>query len=114
MLPGYRELILDWIDRTSGLATRLMGILSVGFGVDEHYIDELFGEERKSLNKLARYPLTPSDGAGGNAHHDTDFLTVAAPGSTPGLEVQNPAPEWVRVRLLPDSFVINLVRCCKA
>ena len=108
VLPGYRELTLDWIERASGLATQLMGILSVGLGLDEHHIDGLFGEERMSLNKLIRYPPTPPDGAGVNAHHDTGFLTVLAPGSTPGLEVQNAAGEWVPVQLLSDSFVINL------
>jgi len=43
-----------------------------------------------------------------NAHHDAGFLTVLAPGPTPGLQVQNGVGEWIPVPLVPDSFVINL------
>ena len=61
-----------------------------------------------SLTKLIRYPATPAGAAGVNAHHDTGFLTVLAPGSTPGLEVQYADGCWVPVRPAPGAFVVNL------
>ena len=61
-----------------------------------------------SLAKFIHYPPTPAFGAGVNPHHDAGFLTVLAPGPTPGLQVQNPDGAWIDVPIVPDTFVINL------
>ena len=61
-----------------------------------------------SLTKLICYPETPPGQFGVNAHHDAGFLTILAPGETPGLEVENAAGAWIPVPLIPGSFVINL------
>jgi isopenicillin N synthase-like dioxygenase len=108
VLPGFRDLTLDWFTRLGALADELMQIMSVGLGLDENHLDRLFGEERMSLSKFIHYPPTPLGDAGVNAHHDAGFLTVLAPGSTPGLEVQNGLGEWIPVPQVADSFVINL------
>ena len=43
-----------------------------------------------------------------NAHHDTGFLTILSQGSVPGLQVQNPAGDWIDVPRVPGSLVVNL------
>jgi isopenicillin N synthase-like dioxygenase len=43
-----------------------------------------------------------------NAHHDTGFVTLLAAGSTPGLQVLDPAGDWIDVPTVPDSFVLNI------
>jgi isopenicillin N synthase-like dioxygenase len=108
VLPGHRELTLEWFDRLGAVAVELMGVLSVGLGLPPGHLDEIFGDRPMSLTKFIHYPPTPPGGAGVNAHHDAGFLTVLAPGPTAGLEVQNRAGEWVPVPSVPDSFVVNL------
>jgi isopenicillin N synthase-like dioxygenase len=108
VLPGFRELTIEWFARLGALATQLMEVMSVGLGLDETHLDSLFGDERMSLSKFIHYPPTPPNDAGVNAHHDAGFLTVLAPGPTPGLQVQNGVGEWIPVPLVPDAFVINL------
>ena len=61
-----------------------------------------------SLTKLISYPKTPAGQFGVNAHHDAGFLTILAPGKTPGLEVENANGDWIPLVPVPEAFVINL------
>jgi len=108
VLPGHRELVVEWMIRLGILANDILGLLSIGLGLEEEHLLRFFGDEPMSLTKLISYPPTPPGGAGVNAHHDTGFLTVLAAGETPGLQVENHAGGWIGVPPNPDGFVINL------
>jgi len=108
VLDQHRALSLQWIDALAELADQLMAALSVGLGLDRSHLRDLFGDQPMSLAKFIHYPPTPAFGAGVNPHHDAGFLTVLAPGPTPGLQVQNPDGAWIDVPIVPDTFVINL------
>ena len=108
VLPGFHETLDRWFTELGGLANELLSLMALGLGLTEDHFETLFGSERMSLTKLIRYPETPPGQFGVNAHHDTGFVTVLAPGETPGLEVENAKGEWVPVPVIPGSFVINL------
>jgi len=108
VLPGHREVSLSWINALAGLADRLMSALAIGLDLAPNHFEQLFGDDTMSLAKFIHYPPTPAGAAGVNPHHDAAFLTVLAPGPTPGLQVQNQAGDWIDVPVIPDSFVINL------
>ncbi len=108
LLPGHRALVLDWMAQLGHLADQILGLLSIGLGLEEDHLERFFGDQPMSLTKLISYPPTPPGAAGVNAHHDTGFLTVLAAGHTAGLQVQNPEGEWINVPPQPDGFVINL------
>jgi isopenicillin N synthase-like dioxygenase len=108
VLPGHREVTLRWMDALGQLADRILALLARGLGLDEHFFVDLFGDRPMSLTKMIHYPPTPAGAAGVNAHHDTGFITLLAPGDVAGLEVINPAAEWIPVPSIPGSFVVNL------
>jgi isopenicillin N synthase-like dioxygenase len=108
VLPGFRDTLNRWFAELGGLAGELMALFALGLGLGEDHFEAMFGAERMSLTKLIRYPATPPGAFGVNAHHDAGFLTVLAPGETPGLEVENALGEWIPVPIIPGSFVINL------
>ena len=108
VLPGFRATLERWFKEAGALADELMRILAVGLELPEDRFETLFGVERMSLTKLIRYPATPVGQFGVNAHHDTGFLTVLAPGKTPGLQVQNDDGEWIPVPPTSGAFIINL------
>jgi isopenicillin N synthase-like dioxygenase len=85
-----------------------MGLFAIGLGLEEDHFSKLFGERRMSLVKLIRYPETPQGSFGVHAHRDTGFLTILAAGTTPGLQVQNQAGDWIDVPIIPNSFVVNI------
>lgn len=108
LLPDHRATVDEWMRELGLLADRILGLLSLGLGLDEDHLAHYFGDEPMSLTKLISYPTTPAGAAGVNAHHDTGFVTVLAAGETPGLQIQNPDGEWIDVPPHPDGFVINL------
>lgn len=108
LLPGNRQQINQWMSDAGALANRLLSLLSVGLGLPGNHIEQLFGDECMSLTKLIHYPATPAGAAGVNAHHDTGFLTVLAPGPVAGLQVENHHGEWIDVPTLAGALVINL------
>jgi len=108
VVPGQREITERWMAELGSLADRILALLAIGLGLDEGFFADLFGDRPMSLTKMIDYPPTPAGGAGVNAHHDTGFLTLLAPGDVPGLEVLNPTGEWVAVPALPRTFVVNL------
>jgi len=105
---GLKEAVTDWFDAMGELADRLLSLLAEGLHLASDHFMRLFGDQPMSLTKLISYPRTPAGGAGVNPHHDTGFLTVLAPGPTPGLHVQNHAGEWLAVPPVEGGLVINL------
>lgn len=108
VLPGYRATMDRWFRELGTLGDRLMRIFAEGLGLAPDHFDRMFGAERMSLTKLISYPETPPGAFGVNAHHDAGFLTILAPGTTPGLEVENANGDWVPIAPVPGAFVINL------
>ncbi len=108
LIADHQARSMAWITALASLADRLMGLLSIGLGLDEDHLRTMFGDQPMSLAKFISYPPTPDGAAGVNAHHDAGFLTVLAAGDTPGLQVQNQLGDWIDVPPRPHSFVINL------
>ncbi|MEM8618858.1 MAG: 2-oxoglutarate and iron-dependent oxygenase domain-containing protein [Actinomycetota bacterium] len=108
VLPGSAAIMRRWFAEMGALADELLGVLSLGLELDEEYLSQMFGDEPMSLTKLIRYPPTPTGSAGVNAHHDTGFLTLLVPGERPGLQIENPAGEWIAAPSVPGGFIVNL------
>lgn len=108
VIAGQRELTLRWMNDLGALADQILELLAIGLDIDPSYFASLFGRQPMSLTKMIHYPPTPDGGAGVNAHHDTGFLTLLAPGPTSGLQVLNPLGDWIDVPTVPGSFVVNL------
>jgi isopenicillin N synthase-like dioxygenase len=108
ILADQRAVTERWMRQLGALADRLLSLLALGLGLAPDFFADLFGDRPMSLTKMINYPPTPTGGAGVNAHHDTGFLTLLAPGDVPGLEVINPAGEWIAAPLISGTFVVNL------
>jgi len=108
ILAGHEELSGEWSRQLGLLAGRLLGALWQGLGLSADHLERFIGTQPMSLTKFIHYPATPPGAAGVNAHHDTGFITLLSPGSSPGLQVQNPAGDWIDVPRVPGSLVVNL------
>ena len=108
VLRGQRAITERWMRELARIADRILGLLATGLGLDSDFFSDLFGDRPMSLTKMINYPPTPAGGAGVNAHHDTGFLTLLAPGNVAGLQVVNPAGDWIPVPMIPGTFVVNL------
>jgi isopenicillin N synthase-like dioxygenase len=108
VLPGQRAITERWMSELGGLADRILSLLASGLALAPDFFTDLFGDRPMSLTKMINYPPTPAGGAGVNAHHDTGFLTLLAPGDVAGLQVVNPAGDWIPLPMIPGTFVVNL------
>ncbi len=108
ILPGFHAIVNEFFERLGGVANQLMTAMSLGLGLDEHHLRDLFGERPLSFAKLISYPRTPDGQAGVNAHHDAGFLTLLTQHGVGGLQAQNPAGEWIDVTPRPGALVVNL------
>jgi isopenicillin N synthase-like dioxygenase len=108
VLPGFRRAVTELFGRLGAVAFELMEVLSVGLGLAPGHLRQVFGERPLSLAKLIRYPPTPPGEAGVNAHHDAGFLTLLMQHGVGGLQVLNPAGDWIDVPPRDDAFVVNL------
>ncbi|MGB3736393.1 MAG: 2-oxoglutarate and iron-dependent oxygenase domain-containing protein [Ilumatobacter sp.] len=108
VLSDHRSVTTRWMRELGDLADRILELLATGLGLDRSYFAELFGAQPMSLTKMIHYPPTPDGGAGVNAHHDTGFLTLLAPGVTAGLQVIDPSGNWIDVPSIPGTLVMNL------
>ncbi|MEZ5227048.1 MAG: 2-oxoglutarate and iron-dependent oxygenase domain-containing protein [Acidimicrobiales bacterium] len=108
LLPGFRAHMSEFFAAMQQLADELLELFSVGLGLAVSHLREMFGSYPHSLVKLIHYPPTPSDGAGVNPHHDAGFLTLLLQHEVSGLQVLNPADEWIDVAPTPGAFVVNI------
>lgn len=106
--PGFRSLVERFQTEMAAVADQLMSAMSVGLGLPDGYLHDLFGERRMSLVKLIHYPPTPDGGAGVNPHHDTGFLTLLWQHGVRGLEVMNEDGAWIEVPIDNSAIVVNL------
>ena len=80
VLPGQRELALDWFERLGTLSDEVLSLFAVGLGLPTEQFATAFGNDAMSLTKFISYPPTPDGAAGVNAHNDTGFVTLLATG----------------------------------
>lgn len=110
-LPQAPALCEAYIQTMLALCRRLMQLLAVSLGLDEHHFDGSDANPLVTLRML-RYPPHPADADersfGAGAHTDWGAITVLAQDAHGGLEVRMPDGQWVAATPLAGSFVINL------
>ncbi|KAJ3027647.1 UNVERIFIED_CONTAM: hypothetical protein HDU68_003405 [Siphonaria sp. JEL0065] len=126
VLPGYRELVLDWFDKADKVSRNLTRALEVALGVEEgrltQYLDgwdsggTVHGSLPFARMKTIRYPAGDIvDGIqrpagttqGVGAHKDGGWLTLLATSEVEGLQIQDFDGNWITVPYLPTTILIN-------
>lgn len=94
------------------LASRIMRAFAVALNLPDDYFESYIGHPISALRAL-NYPeqaVPPKPGQlRAGAHSDYGSLTILLPqpGSS-GLQILNPAGDWIEVPPVPGAFVINI------
>jgi isopenicillin N synthase-like dioxygenase len=108
ILPGFKDNVLEFIDRLSTLSGQILRLMSLSLGLDENHIQAVFGDQPSPYTKLIRYPPTRPGERGVGVHKDSGFLTLLLQDQQSGLEAQMNNGSWVSVLPIENTLVVNI------
>jgi len=108
-LPDLRPAILDWQQKATAAAIRLLTAFAVALEQSEDVFSPIYGATPNHRMKIVRYPGRDSTGddQGVGAHKDGGFLTLLLQDQNKGLQVEYNGA-WVDVDPIPGTLVVNI------
>jgi len=110
-VPGFKEAFETYYEVMEDLATKLMRLMALALGLDEHWFDDKIRDHITNLT-VNHYPALDKPALPGQfrrgAHSDWGSLTILYHDGEPGLQIMSPDGEWEDVPVVADSFVVNL------
>ena len=105
-IPGFREVVLGYIDSLTQLGRALMSGMLSGLGVDQNYLQELSAGDPMHL-QLSPATEDRDTPWGVGEHTDYGLLTILRQDDTGGLQVKSRSG-WVDAPPIPETFVCNI------
>ncbi len=108
-VPGFREVVLEYIDAMTALGHRLMEALSMSLGLAPTYLHQHFTSDPLVLFRIFNYPPLGdrSEAWSVGEHTDYGLLTILLQDDSGGLQVRTRSG-WVDAPPIPGAFVCNL------
>ncbi|CAL9104700.1 unnamed protein product [Musa textilis] len=107
---GFREALVEYAQATEELAFKLLELISLTLSLPPKRL-HVFFKDQTSFIRLNHYPpcSSPHLALGVGRHKDAGALTILAQDDVGGLDVRRRSDgEWVRVKPIPNSFIINV------
>lgn len=108
---AFRTVMEQYFKEASNAAFRLVQLLALAIGVDEHYFDDDFQDPMAVIRLLhyAKEQSHPEDGIYAcGAHTDYGMITLLLTDENPGLQIYTKSGKWIDVPPRQDMFVCNL------
>lgn len=109
-LPGFRDIVLAWIDAMTALGHALMRGIALSLGLPEDWFAARYTGDPLVLFRIFRYPALDEarvDDWSVGAHTDYGVLTILLQDDAGGLQVKS-RDGWIDAPPIPDSFVCNI------
>ncbi|KAL5046029.1 hypothetical protein BDW71DRAFT_207706 [Aspergillus fruticulosus] len=113
VLPGFREVYLEYFSQALELARKLIRILALALDQEENFFDSTV-EYPGVASRMLHYPPQPGEGQwipGQAAHTDWECFTILAQDRVPSLHVLNNQGHWVAAPPIPGTLVVNIADC---
>lgn len=112
-LPGFREVVLDYMASLTRLGHSLMTGMSLSLGLDADYFARRYTSDPLVLFRIFNYPWSPPPAGGDETrwgvgeHTDYGLLTMLWQDSTGGLQVKSRC-RWIDAPPIAGSFICNI------
>ena len=108
---AFQDTMLMYRERCMRVGFRLVQLLALAIGLDEHFFDSYFADPLATIRLLhyAKERSTPEEGVFAcGAHSDYGMLTLLWTDSNAGLQILTKDGVWIDVPPRPTAFVVNL------
>jgi isopenicillin N synthase-like dioxygenase len=110
-IPGFREVVLDYMAALTRLGHSLMAGISLSLGLKESSLAERYTGDPLVLFRIFNYPhaaRTAGDERWGVGEHtDYGVLTILRQDDAGGLQVKSRS-RWIDAPPIPGSFICNI------
>ena len=109
-LPNFYQAVTAYNDAMVSLARKLVRTISLALGGELTDFDPYFARPTTFLRMLyypPQAPQSPDDLFGSAPHTDYGFITILVQDEVGGLQVRNPAGDWIDAPYIPGTFVMN-------
>jgi len=102
--------MIEYMEEMDKLGMIIMEMLAHGLGLADDFFSKNFEEKEATIFRISRYPPCPLPEkiVGIGIHSDSQTLTILYQDKVGGIQVLKDDKQWIGVRLLPNSFVINI------
>uniref|UniRef100_A0A0D9VWE9 Fe2OG dioxygenase domain-containing protein n=1 Tax=Leersia perrieri TaxID=77586 RepID=A0A0D9VWE9_9ORYZ len=110
-MPEFREALEVYGEAVKDLAFKLLELIARSLGLRRDRLHGFFKGQTTTFIRLNHYPpcSSPDLTLGVGCHKDAGALTILYQDNVGGLDVLRRSDgEWVRVKPVPNSFVINV------
>jgi isopenicillin N synthase-like dioxygenase len=108
-LPELKPVLLDYQDKATALAIRVIQAFSAALEQPENVFEPIYTPAPTQLIKIIRYPgrAAGESDQGVGAHKDSGFLAVLLQDRVAGLQVEG-EDGWIDAPPVPGTFVVNI------
>ncbi|CAL5429606.1 unnamed protein product [Camellia sinensis] len=104
------EAMVEYMEALDKLGMTIMEMLANGLGLQSDFFTKNFEEKDSTMIRINKYPPCPlpEKCLGVGSHTDPHTLTILLADNVGGLQVLKDDNQWVGIRPIPNSFVINI------
>jgi isopenicillin N synthase-like dioxygenase len=110
-VPGFRETVLEYMDRVTEVGHALMRGMSQSLGLEANYFARHYTGDPLVLFRIFNYPAMTAEAAAGTwgvgEHTDYGLLTILWQDDTGGLQVKS-RKQWIDAPPIAGSFICNI------
>ncbi|CAL5355862.1 unnamed protein product [Camellia sinensis] len=106
----FSEAMVEYMEALDKLGMTIMEMLANGLGLQSDFLTKNFEEKDSTMIRINKYPPCPlpEKCLGVGSHTDPHTLTILLADNVGGLQVLRDDNQWVGIRPIPNSFVINI------
>ena len=109
-LPDFKLAMTEYHSQMLAFGKKLLNVFALALNMPIDYFDDKFKKPMAQLRVL-RYPSTKythGEPMGAGEHTDFGWITMISENDTGGLEVQSADGAWIKVKPIPNAFVVNV------
>ncbi|KAL6348746.1 hypothetical protein AAG906_033402 [Vitis piasezkii] len=106
----FSNAMVKYMQALDKLGMKIFEMLAHGMGLPDDFFTKNFEEKEATMIRVNRYPPCPlpEKCLGVGSHSDPHTLTILLQDDVGGLQVLKSDNQWIGIRPVPNSFVINI------